>query len=81
VGINFIGGRWSEPTLLKLAYGFEQGTRVRHAPRFLPSLGVRDFIPRDTNARKGRASAAARAHTGRRTRTEPPKSQQKLTGL
>jgi amidase len=81
VGINFIGGRWSEPTLLKLAYGFEQGTRVRHAPRFVPSLGVRDFVPRDTNARKGSASAAARAHTGRRTRTEPSKSQQKLAGL
>jgi amidase len=81
VGINFIGGRWSEPALIRLAYGFEQGTRVRHAPRFLPSLGVRDFIPRDTNARKGGASAAARAHSGRRTRTEPSKSQQKLAGL
>jgi amidase len=79
VGINFIGGRWSEPTLIKLAYGFEQGTRVRHAPRFLPSLGVRDFVPRDTNARKG--GAAARASTTRRTRTAPSKSQQKLAGL
>jgi len=79
VGINFIGGRWSEPTLIKLAYGFEQGTRVRHAPRFLPTLGVKDFIPRDTGARKG--GAAARAHTGQRTRTQPSKSQQKLAGL
>jgi amidase len=81
VGINFIGGRWSEPTLIKLAYGFEQGTRVRHAPRFLPSLGVRDFVPRDTNARKGGGGAAARASTTRRTRTAPSKSQQKLAGL
>jgi amidase len=80
VGINFIAGRWSEPALIKLAYGFEQGTRVRHAPRFVPSLGVRDFIPRDTNARKGSA-AAARAHTGHRARTEPSRSQQKLAGL
>ena len=58
VGINFIGRRWGEPTLIKLAHGFEQGTRVRHAPRFLPSLGVRDFIPRDTGARAGGAGAA-----------------------
>jgi amidase len=80
VGINFIGRRWSEPTLIKLAYGFEQGTKVRHAPRFLPTLGVRDFVPRDTNARKG-AGAAARATTAKRTRTEPSTSQQKLAGL
>jgi len=59
VGINFIGRRWGEPTLIKLAHGFEQGTRVRHAPRFLPSLGVRDFIPRDTGARASGAGAAA----------------------
>jgi hypothetical protein len=82
VGINFIGGRFTEPTLIKLAHGFEQGTGVRHAPRYLPSLGVKDFIARDTNAGKGSAAtAAARAHTGKRTRTAPSKSQQKLAGL
>ena len=59
VGINFIGRRWGEPTLIKLAYGFEQGTRVRHAPRFLPSRGVRDFSPRATGVRAGRSGAAA----------------------
>jgi len=46
VGISFIGRAWSEPTLIKLASGFEHGTKVRHAPRFVPSLGVRDFVPR-----------------------------------
>ena len=81
VGINFIGRRWSEPTLLKLAYGFEQGTKARHAPRFLPTLGVKEFLPRDTGARKGGAATAARAETGRRARTEPSKSQQKVAGL
>ncbi len=50
VGINFIGGQWAEPTLIKLASGFEQGTKARHAPKFLASLGVRDFVPRDTQA-------------------------------
>jgi amidase len=70
VGINFIGRRWGEPTLIKLAHGFEQGTRVRHAPRFLPSLGVKDFIPRDTGAgasRTGAAASAARAQAGAAT--------------
>jgi amidase len=81
VGINFIGRRWSEPTLLKLAYGFEQGTKARHAPRFLPTLGVKEFLPRDTGARKGGAATAARAETGQRARTEPSKSQQKVAGL
>jgi len=61
VGINFIGRRWGEPTLIKLAHGFEQGTRVRHAPRFLPSLAVRDFIPRDTGARANGGAAASTA--------------------
>jgi amidase len=46
VGISLIGRAWSEPTLIKLAYAFEQGTKVRHAPRYLPTLGVEDFVPR-----------------------------------
>src|SRR6266576_70399 len=37
IGISFFGRAWSEPTLLKLAYGFEQATLTRKAPRFLPS--------------------------------------------
>ena len=37
VGISFFGKAWSEPKLIKLAYAFEQATRRRRAPRFLPT--------------------------------------------
>ena len=35
VGVSFFGRAWSEPTLLKIAYGFEQATKIRKAPQFL----------------------------------------------
>jgi len=38
VGISFFGRAWSEPTLLKIAYAFEQLTKARQKPMFLPSI-------------------------------------------
>ena len=38
VGLTFMGKRWGEPTLIKLAYAFEQKTKVRKPPEFIPSL-------------------------------------------
>jgi amidase len=38
VGVSFFGRAWSEPVLLKIAFGFEQATKVRKPPKFLSSV-------------------------------------------
>ena len=40
VGISFFGSAWSEPTLLKFAYSFEQATHARKAPKFLATAEI-----------------------------------------
>jgi len=42
VGISFFGRAWSEPTLIRLAFAFEQVTKARQSPRFLPTIGAGD---------------------------------------
>jgi len=45
VGISFFGKAYSEPTLLKLAYSFEEATRHRRAPQFLPTADLTELLP------------------------------------
>jgi amidase len=40
VGISFFGRAWSEPTLLKIAYGFEQTIKGRKKPEFLRTAKI-----------------------------------------
>ena len=37
-GITFFGKAWDEPTLIKLAYGYEQATKHRRPPDSTPVL-------------------------------------------
>jgi amidase len=37
-GISFFSNAFQEPTILKIAYAYEQATKIRHPPAFIPSV-------------------------------------------
>jgi amidase len=41
VGISFIGKAWSEPALIKIAFAFEQATKFRRPPQYLPTADLK----------------------------------------
>ena len=40
LGVSFFGRAWSEPTLIRIAWAYEQATKHRRPPRFLPTADV-----------------------------------------
>ena len=45
VGLSLIGKPWQEGTLIRMAYAYEQGTKQRRAPSFLPSVDLSAGVP------------------------------------
>lgn len=40
IGISFFAGANTEPTLIKIAYGYEQASKARRTPQFLPTAKI-----------------------------------------
>jgi amidase len=67
VGISFLAGAFSEPTLIRLASGFEHAIQARRQPKFLPTLPVSST----SNAGDEGRAAGARARSVPRGSMKP----------
>jgi amidase len=68
VGITFMASAWSEPTLIRLASGFEAAAGLRRRPRFLRTLGVGGEagsadVPQAVTQAAGRVAGVEKART------------------
>jgi amidase len=61
VGMSFMAGAFSEPTLIRLASGFEHVTQARRQPKFLPTLPVTSPSGGGSGGQDDRSVAGARA--------------------
>lgn len=81
VGMTFMGGAWSEPTLIRLASGFEHVVQGRGKPEYLPTL------PLDEGVALARRRAAAQSRAERLERAidrlapEPKAKLRRVFGL
>ena len=71
MGITFIGGRWSEPELIGLAYDYEQATHVRVPPTVHPD-DRRRSVPGRPKPGASRAGANAAGTGSARSRRALP---------
>jgi len=68
VGITFMASAWSEPTLIRLASGFEAAAGARRSPRFLPTFDE------DRGRRHQRSAASNSLQSGYATRQRAERS-------
>lgn len=47
VGLSFMAGAWKEAELIGMAYAYEQETRFREKPEFLPDIMIQDVTAGD----------------------------------
>jgi amidase len=46
IGISFFAGPWAEPMILRVAHAYEQATKRRTTPRYLPTIDVESAAAR-----------------------------------